>query len=191
MIRLSGYSRPLFANTVCILEDREPASSISESKSTGKVLDKMLDDNEHHVNQEQVLRARLLDMLIGDFDRSTNRRWRWGTTKGTGKANYTSLYPKTVDQAFFNSDGLLLKYISKFVMPSLQGFKNHLHNVNGFNEVARDFDRTFLNGLDESAWRNTIDSFQQRISNDVIQKAVSKYPGRSKAWIRPLLCKSW
>ncbi len=173
-----GYYRPLFANTVCILEDREPASNISESKSTGKILDKMLDDNEHHVDQQQVLRARLLDMLIGDFDRHADQ-WRWGTTD-TGKGKLYFAIPKDRDQAFFNSDGLLLKYISRFQMPSLEGFKKRLHNVNGFNEVARDFDRAFLNGLDEDDWRSVVDSFQQHISNEVIQKAVSKYPREIK-----------
>src|SRR4030095_8377572 len=41
-----GYYRPLFANTVCMLESRNPTVDGSDSKSTGKLLEKMVEDND-------------------------------------------------------------------------------------------------------------------------------------------------
>ncbi|MCY7292573.1 MAG: metallophosphoesterase [Ferruginibacter sp.] len=99
-----GYYRPLFANTVCMLEERQPTPDETDTKSTNSIINKMFEDNVHHIDQSAVLKARLLDMLIGDFDRHADQ-WRWGT-KDTGKGKVYYPVPKDRDQAFFNSNGL-------------------------------------------------------------------------------------
>jgi len=83
-----GYYRPMFANTVCLLEKKDPVPSGVDTKSTGKVLQKMTEDNDHVVDQHNLLQARLLDMLVADFDRHWDQ-WRWaeGDT-GKGKIYY-------------------------------------------------------------------------------------------------------
>lgn len=171
-----GYYKPLFANTVCMLEDRDPTISNSkdDSKSTGKIINKMLEDNEHHVDQGKVLNARLLDMLIGDFDRHADQ-WKWGTND-TGKGKLYYPIPRDRDQAFFRSDGLLVKYLKGKSMPFLQGFNKKLKDIKGLNFVAKDFDRIFLNNLDESTWQKIISNFQSELTDDVIRKAVKNLP---------------
>jgi Omp85 superfamily domain/Calcineurin-like phosphoesterase len=169
-----GNYRPLFANTVALLESRTPDSN-QNTKSTNKVLNKMYEDNDHHVDQEKVLSARLLDMLIGDFDRHADQ-WRWGTAD-TGKGKLYYPIPKDRDQAFFNSNGLALQYLSRNHMPFLQGFKRNVKNINGFNYVARDFDRLFLNNLDRHAWEREIEKFQQNLTDTIIHNATLKFPG--------------
>ena len=173
-----GLYRGLFANTVCMLEDREPGSTRAtkeeNSKTTGKVINKMLEDNEHHVDQEKVLNARLLDMLIGDFDRHADQ-WRWGTDD-TGKGKLYYPIPRDRDQAFFKSDGLLVKYLKGSTMPFLQGFNEDFTNIQGLNFVARDFDRIFLNNIDETTWRNAITKFQAQMTDAIIDDAVKNLP---------------
>ena len=169
-----GIYREMFANTVVMLENRDPGGNFVDTKSTGKVIDKMLEDNDHHVDQEKVLNARLLDMLIGDFDRHFDQ-WKWGTAD-TGKGKLYYPIPKDRDQAFFNSDGLLLKILAKKQMPFLQGFKKNIRDINGLNYVARDFDRVFLNNLDQKAWENIASNFQQNVTDAVIDTAVTKFP---------------
>ncbi len=169
-----GIYRPIFANTVVMLESRDPGAGFVDTKSTNKVMNKLLEDNDHHIDQEKVLNARLLDMLIGDFDRHADQ-WKWGTSDtGVGKLYYP--IPKDRDQAFFNSDGLLIKLFSKKQMPFLQGFKKNIRDINGFNYVARDFDRFFLNNLDEEAWKTITEKFQTNLTGEVIEKAVTKFP---------------
>ena len=169
-----GIYREIFANTVVMLENRDPGGNFVDTKSTGKVINKMLEDNDHHVDQEKVLNARLLDMLIGDFDRHFDQ-WKWGTAD-TGKGKLYYPIPKDRDQAFFNSDGLLLKILAKKQMPFLQGFKKNISDINGLNYVARDFDRVFLTNLDAKAWENITTTFQQNITDAVIDTAVTKFP---------------
>ncbi len=174
-----GIYQKMFANTVCTLEDRDPVPGKEGTKSTSKVLNKLYEDNDHHVDQQAVLTARLLDMLIGDFDRHADQ-WKWGTAD-TGKGKLYFPVPRDRDQAFFNSDGYLLKYISRYEMPFLQGFKKRFRNINGLNFVARDFDRTFLNSIDEQTWATVTDSFINKLSDDVFIKATGKYPPEIKA----------
>ena len=61
-------------------------------------------------------------------------------------------------------------------MPFLQGFKKNIRDIEGLNWVARDFDRFFLNNLDETAWEKITKNFQQSLTDDVIKKAVTKFP---------------
>ena len=173
-----GYYRPVFANTVVMLEDREPVAKPGDTKSTSKVLNKLYEDNDHRIDQPAVLKARLLDMLIADFDRHADQ-WKWQTLD-TGKGKLYSPIPKDRDQAFFNSDGLLVRFLSNKRMPFLQGFKKNFRGINGLNFVARDFDRTFLNNLDKNAWQLIADSFQLKITDEVIKNAASKYPPEVK-----------
>ncbi len=169
-----GQYREMFANSLVMLENRNPGNKEKDAKSTNKIINKMLEDNDHHVDQEKVLNARLLDILIADFDRHAGQ-WKWGT-EDTGKGKLYYPIPRDRDQAFFNSDGLLVKYLSRKQMPFLGGFKSHIKNINDFNFNARDFDRTFLNNLDKAKWKEIIKTFEQNMSDEVIHNAVKKFP---------------
>ena len=173
-----GYYQSVFKNTVCMLEEKQPTPDETDTKSTNSIMNKMFAKNDHHIDQPAVLRARLLDMLIGDFDRHADQ-WKWGT-KDTGKGKVYYPVPKDRDQAYFNSNGLLLKYLSNNSMPFLQGFKSKIKDINGLNYVAKDFDRTFMNELSKEQWKSISDSFSQNITNEVIKNASSKYPPEIK-----------
>ena len=79
--------------------------TMNNTKSTAKIIDKMINDNDDRIDEHEVLRARLLDMLVGDWDRHFDQ-FRWGTLDtGKGKLYYT--IPRDRDQAYFNSDGFI------------------------------------------------------------------------------------
>ena len=167
-----GIYQRVFANTVVMLENRDPSGIFVDIKSTDKVMNKMLEDNEHHIDQEKVLNARLLDMLIGDWDRHADQ-WKWGTSD-TGKGKLYFPIPKDRDQAFFNSNGFLLGYLSKNRFPFLTGFRKDIRNINGLNYVARDFDRFFMNNLDEESWKRITENFQHLLTDEVIDLAAAQ-----------------
>ncbi|HEX6846485.1 MAG TPA: metallophosphoesterase, partial [Chitinophagaceae bacterium] len=169
-----GFYRPYFASTICMLEDRDASLDASDTRSTAKVFDKLIDENDHRVDQLTVLRARLLDMIIGDFDRHFDQ-WKWITTD-TGKGKLYFPMPRDRDQAFFYSDGQLLKRSSKKLLPFLVGFRHDIPQVNWFNYAARDFDRLFLTDLDEEEWKKTIAQVQEKLTDSVIVAAVKKLP---------------
>ena len=184
-----GIYQQRFANTICMLEEREPTPDGSETKSTAKTLDKLYEDNDNRIDQQEVLRARLVDMLVADFDRHFDQ-WRWGTYD-TDKGKVYYAIPKDRDQAFFYSDGLVMKMATRNLLQVLKGFRDYIPNVNWLNMPARDFDRAFLNELNKEQWKKIIDTVQQAITNNVINTAVKKMPPQifvmdSKTIIRKL-----
>jgi hypothetical protein len=64
-----GIYRKLFANKVCMLEERDASLDGKDTKTTATLFKKMFEDNDHRPDQELVLQARLLDMVTGDYDR--------------------------------------------------------------------------------------------------------------------------
>lgn len=171
--------RQVFANKVCLLEAVNPVEDKSDTKSTEKVIDKIIEDSKNHVDQEAVLRSRLLDMVIGDWDRHFGQ-WKFGIADtGVGKLYFP--VPKDRDQAFFNSNGLLARGVSLAALPYLQGFKKSYPNIKWFNWEERDFDRIFMNNLDADKWKRIIMQFQQNVNDSVIETAVKRLPPEIQA----------
>ena len=113
-------------------------------------------------------------LLIGDFDRHFDQ-WKWGTID-TGKGKIYYPIPRDRDQAFFYSDGKLIKSASRNLLPFLAGFRKDIPNVDWLGFSARDFDRLFLTALDVNEWKKTITELQEKISDSVITEAIKKLP---------------
>lgn len=169
-----GIYQKKFAHTICMLEQREPTPDSSDTKSTHTVIENLIEDNDDRIDQQGVLKARLLDMYIGDWDRHYDQ-WRWGTVD-TGKGKIYYAIPKDRDVAFFYSNGFLVKIVSRELLPFLKGFREDILRVNWLNWSARDFDRIFLNHLDANDWKSTVTDFQKNITDSVIHQAVKKLP---------------
>lgn len=169
-----GIYRPHFANTVCLLEQKEPTPNGEDTKSEQKVVNKLLDDNDNHVDQPAFLRARLLDFLLADWDRHFDQ-WRFGE-KDTGKGKLYYPIPRDRDQAFSYADGMLVKYASQNMVPFLKGFRKNIPGIKWLAYWAKDLDRTFLTSLDSATWKKTITTFTANLTDNVIDKAVKNLP---------------
>ncbi|MGE5519073.1 MAG: BamA/TamA family outer membrane protein, partial [Candidatus Dadabacteria bacterium] len=169
-----GRFRPLFKNSLATLEEMEP-DHIKKTYNTDEVVLQIQKDNDFHADQEQVLKARLLDNFYMDFDRHEGQ-WRWAT-RDTGKGKIFFAIPLDQDQAFHINEGLFPKTIrGAWRVPELQGFSAKAANINTFNRPARNFDRFFLNELDESAWKVQVDSFLSRMTDATIDLALQQQP---------------
>jgi hypothetical protein len=168
-----GIYQTDFGQTVCLLEERSPVDG--KSISTTKVLDALENDNDNRVDQRAVLRARMLDLFIGDWDRHEDQ-WRWGSRKTpTGKEYYP--IPRDRDQVFFRVGGILPAIAAlPWIQPKFQGFTDKLSNVNGFMFNARYVDRMFLNGLDVKDWIAEITDLRDALTDDVLQRAIQQLP---------------
>src|SRR5687768_13132970 len=180
-----GEYQKIFANTVCYLERREPTPDDSETESTSKVLEEIIEENDHLVLQEVVLKARLLDMLIGDWDRHADQ-WRWGEIDAKTEKYYYAI-PRDRDQAFFWTNGLLPRFIKLFAVKHINGFRKKSKGLKNLNFKSWRFDKTFLNELDAATWEKIIKDFQKKLTDDVIENAVKKLPKEVYAISRPML----
>lgn len=170
-----GEYQHVFTGKVCFLEEREPTRKGSkETSSTTDVQQDILEANDRLVLQREVLKARLLDMLIADWDRHEGQ-WRWGEVDST-KAKYFYAIPRDRDQAFFMAKGLIPK-VGKFVaMHHINWFKSNTRGLRNLNYKSWEFDQIFLNDLDAAEWERTIKEFTNRLNEKVIHDAVKKLP---------------
>ena len=90
------------------MEGHQNYGGAKESINTPELIAKLKKNHKHTVDSEHVLRSRLFDLLIGDWDRHDDQ-WRWGVYDDPERPN-SKLYraiPRDRDQAFFKNDGFL------------------------------------------------------------------------------------
>jgi hypothetical protein len=186
-----GKFRKKFKNTLVLMEDRDPEGVIESNEdedqkdiNTEKMVYDLAKNNENKVNQLAVLRVRLLDNFIMDFDRHEGQ-WKWiGIDSGKGKLYYP--VPKDRDQVFYTNQGLLPEIAkSKSLFPELQGFRAKTKNVRTFNRAARNFDHFFLTELTKEQWSKQIDEFLHSMSDSVIEAALNKQPKEIQKYSAP------
>lgn len=180
--RLGAY-RKTFANTLVLFEER-PAGDWSESAffgnskkivNTSKVIEKLFEDNDNGVDQEFVLRSRLFDMVIGDWDRHDDQ-WRWATFEDK-KAQTFRPIPRDRDQAFFVNEGALAKVWSrKWALPKFEGFDDEIRWPSGLSFNARYFDRSFLTELSEKDWRKVASDLKLKLTDESIEQSLKALP---------------
>ncbi|MFC6996247.1 BamA/TamA family outer membrane protein [Rufibacter roseus] len=173
-----------FANTIGLFETR-PDEDLSDMRSFGntenavgtpKVLENILEDKDDQVDQLSVLRARLFDFFIADWDRHDDQ-WRWAEFKKKGKGKIYKPIPRDRDQAFFVNQGVVPNIASRrWILPKVQGFDESLRDIKGFNFNARHFDRTFLTGLERWQWLAMADSLERELTDEAIEAAVKQLP---------------
>ena len=179
-----GEYRKKYGNSLVLMEEREPNAFFDKHKKghpklksidTEELVYALAKSSRNRVDQLSVLRARLLDNFVMDFDRHEGQ-WNW---LGFDSAGITTYYPipKDRDQVFYTNQGLIPKFMrGKERLPELQGFKAKVEHPNTFNRTARNFDRTFLTALTKEDWKREIDHFLSTMTDEVIDRAMAQQP---------------
>jgi hypothetical protein len=172
-----GQFRSEFANAVYLLEEREAAgdANVANTDNTDKVQQLVQKNHDETIDQRIVLRARMLDMVLGDWDRHEDQ-WRWEKEKKEEGTLYTPI-PRDRDMVYYNTSGIFPWVVShQWLKSRFQGFHNNIRDINGFNFNARYFDRYFLNEPDEATWREEISYVKKILSDSLISAAIHKLP---------------
>lgn len=181
-----GQYRPLFANTLCLLELREPTYfSNDKVVSTDRMLDYLKDGKDYQLNQKVLLQARLLDMLIADWDRHGDQ-WKWDVHKGSDGKKEIFPIPRDHDQAFFNSTGVVFNVLHFFNKNMFVGFRKSM-KLKALNYKEYDFDYTLLKDLTEEDWREGIATFQKRLTDASMEEGIRRMPPEVQAAYGPEL----
>ncbi|GEO10220.1 BamA/TamA family outer membrane protein [Segetibacter aerophilus] len=171
-----GEFRQDFANSVLLLEERDPLTA-TDTDNAEKVEEKLEKDHNNRVDQKLVLRARLLDLFLGDWDRHEGQ-WRWEEKKEDSGSLYLPI-PRDRDKVYYNTAGIFPWLLSRQSLKSnLQGFHNDVRDIRGYNFNNRYFDRIFLNELSEADWKEQISYVQNMLTDDLIKTAVRRLPGK-------------
>ena len=145
--------------------------------STDDVLEKLHKDEDFVLDEVSYIRARLFDMLIGDWDRHDDQ-WRWIAFKENDKTVYRPM-PRDRDQAFsIMSDGFLLGSAVTLI-PSARLLRNYdedLKDVKGVNVEPYPLDMALINQSGKDIWDAQVKHIQNGLTDDVIEKAFLNFP---------------
>jgi hypothetical protein len=145
--------------------------------STEDVIEKLHKDEDIVLDEAMYIRARLFDMLIGDWDRHYDQ-WRWIEFKENGKKVYRPL-PRDRDQAFsIMSDGPLFGIVVA-LMPAariLRKYDEDLVDVRGVNVEPYPLDMEFIQGSSKAVWDAQVAIIQKGITDAVIDEAFLNFP---------------
>lgn len=172
-----------YGNRLYLFEQRpdenwEEAENFGNAKKivgTDKMLEKIMEDNDNRVDQLLFVRARILDMLIGDGSRHEDQ-WRWGSFKEGDKTTYKAI-PRDRDQAYAKFDGWLLRSIMRMAnINHLQTFDYTIPNVKTNNFPSRNLDRQAANEVTKEQWITIAKDIQRSVTDEVIEKAIKQLP---------------
>ncbi|UII78180.1 metallophosphoesterase [Flagellimonas sp. CMM7] len=149
-------------------------------ESTYDLINKLREDEEYGIDKKAYVKARLFDMLIGDWDRHVDQ-WRWVEFKDESGNKVFKPFPRDRDQAFsIWGDGALMSFATRTV-PSLrifEGFNEEIRSVKGFNASPRTFalDMALLSETDRDLWIEQARLIQEKIDESVIDDSFSAFP---------------
>ena len=161
-----------FINKVCLLEEREP---LDKSVNTEKAEEALSDDNNDHFDGREFIRARMLDVLIGDWDRHEDQ-WRWLPADNARGTSYIAV-PRDRDDALNIRQGWLEYLVRRhWVFPTIQSFDADIKDVNYSMFKSR-----FMNPYPESIisykeWMDLANNLKATLTDSLLEAALRRMP---------------
>ena len=174
-----GEFRELFAGRLGTIEEfPTPAADgyagfngATEIIKSFDIVTQWLASPDVRIDARELLRLRLFDFFLGDWDRHANNH-RWA--KIPGKAGWQPI-PEDRDNAFVDFQGALLSLARPFE-PRLFRFEKDYPGSFGLTTQGWPIHRWFLAELERDVWLEIANDLRNRITDDVIDEAVSLMP---------------
>ena len=170
-----GKYNEIFDNKVVLIEEREPTG---KSDNTTKLTETLLKDNDNTVDGKEFLRARLLDLLIGDWDRHSDQ-WRWKGDKTDKGISYTAV-PRDRDQVIYTNQGILPTIAAQpWLAPNLQGFNGEIYDVRYSIWKTMFMERFPAVKYNYDEWTKIVKDFVAAETDEVLEAGLRRLPESS------------
>ena len=124
------------------------------------------------IDQAALIRARLFDLFIGDWDRHAEQ-WGWALQR-TGNSYKALPIPGDRDNAFFNLSGIIPSILTnKNVEPLVRPFEKEIDYMPG---LVYPFDRYFLLNSSKESFIMEAKLLQEKLTDAKIEKAFEVWP---------------
>ncbi len=157
-------------------EDFHMFGNSDEVIDTKELFEVLRDDEANQVDEQEYIRARIFDMLIGDWDRHEGQ-WSW-SKKSQGEKNIYTPVPRDRDQVFANFDGKYLEFLQKVISGSrvLGKYGPDIEFVKNFSESAINLDRAIIQRSGRDVWREQVQFIQDQLNKETVSKAFASAP---------------
>ncbi|WP_426059287.1 hypothetical protein [Hymenobacter sp. B1770] len=172
----------LFRGQLAYLEERfavaPSASRIGASKVVGSkpAFAAVVASPEQQLDQRALLRARLLDAWLGDWDRHPGQ-WNWTVRPQPESGARISPLPKDRDMVFYRiDDGVLGWLVGHLAIPHWTTFRAEYPRLSHLMSNGHYLDTRGLNQLSRSEYRAEALAMQQLLPDALISTAVHRIP---------------
>lgn len=183
-----GEFRGDFAGLLGTLEERPgdadegPAfQGAARVASSETLLERLREGPMHRVDSRAYLTARLLDLVMGDWDRHEGQ-WRWARYDQADGSHLWRPIARDRDNAFAIHGGILMG-VARSRMPKLVAFGETYPSISSLTESAQLLDRHVLGDLPRAAWDSAAAALGQRLTDEVIDNAVRQLPPEHRALV--------
>ena len=145
--------------------------------STNDVLAKIRKNEKASIDESAYIRARLFDMVLGDWDRHEDQ-WRWAAFKENNHTTYKP-FPRDRDQVFsIMADGALLNLFTKAIpaLRLMQSYEEEMKNAKWFNLEPYPLDVAIITESTKTDWDREVAFIQKQLTPQVIEKALANFP---------------
>ncbi|NEM98343.1 hypothetical protein [Pontibacter burrus] len=179
-----GEHSERFSNNIFMLEEKydgkeaiTPAlGDAVDIVSSKKMLNKMFEEDDHFIDQQTFAKARLLDILMNDWDRHEGQ-WEWAEYK-KGKNTIYRPIPKDRDNVFYRfQDGIIPWIFSRnWAIRKFESFDEDINDVYALAMNSEFLDERALSQVTREQFDSVAVLLQKQITDDVIQEAVRQLP---------------
>lgn len=158
-------------------KDLEIFGSPDDILSSTDLREELLESKDASVDEEEYIKARIFDMLVGDWDRHDDQ-WRWAEfEKGDDKKVYRPI-PRDRDQAFSKYDGPIISLLKLGFPPfrAMQSYNSDIKNVKWFNTAGYAMDKMIIQTSTWEDWEKQVQFIQDNITDAKIEKAFANLP---------------
>jgi hypothetical protein len=171
---LGIYSK-IFENRICLLEEREPGGKSDNYFKMQEVLDA---DNDNSFDSTTFLKARILDVFLGDWDRHPDQ-WRFRPEKYAEGVRYTGV-PRDRDQVFYTNQGVFPYIESRpYVEPFFEGFNPKIRKVGTLLFTSTMLNVRLLNQFSYAQWMKVTEDCVAALTDAVLETALRQLPETS------------
>ncbi len=208
--KVLGNLNPEYANALYYIEQRPSDEQkdyigynrntnynqhpITDFESTTDMLEKLRSDEKYSIDQRAYIRARIFDMLIGDWDRHEDQ-WRWIEYTISDDKKVFVPVPRDRDGAFGKYEGLGIDFV-QLIMPETrfwQTYDDHIKSIKWFNGEVFNLDKTLLREFDLTVWKKEAKTIQQGLTDEVLDQAFQNLPfeirNETKDYYKPIIKK--
>lgn len=162
---------------------REYAGAV-ELVDTDTLLQRLNRDPADHIHVNEYLAARMLDILLNNWDRHPGN-WKWARLEEGGVWHPIA---RDMDNIFVSQDGFLPK-LARSSTPKLLTFDSTYPPMRSITYKGGILDRRFLMGTSRSVFDSVARVVQSRVTDQVIAEAMAMMPTEYAASQPPVVAK--
>ena len=168
---LGSYSKT-FAGTICLLEEREPTGKSINYIDMQAALNS---SNDNNFDSTVFLKARILDVFIGDWDRHPDQ-WRFKPEFNGAGLKYIPV-PRDRDQVFYTNQGVFPYLESRpYVQPFFEGFNPKIRNAGTLLFSSTLMNARLINQFSYEDWMRITNEFVAKVTDSVLELAITQLP---------------